>query len=190
MKVSRKPDAYVTTAVSLGDRPAVTIATVALRKTADRDDASSLTCNIDGILKKGNFHIKGWTLSGCAEVDNEKPIMPEEWERVLGLVWLPSNDKFAFNVKISFSKKSKGIHKDPDISPENIVDKLPIHLTKRLILSQVNGIFDPLGLVSPFIVRAKNFLRRLWTLEPKLDWDDYLPTLHYEERAKFFYPST
>ena len=128
MKVSKKPATCVMTVVSLGDRPAGTIATVALRKTADmemknfpreaeiiqkssyvddiidstpdRDDASLLTCNIEVILKKVNFHIKGWTLCGCAEVNNEKPIMPEEWERVLGLVWLPSNNKFTFNVKI------------------------------------------------------------------------------------------
>ena len=32
----------------------------------------------------------------------------------------------------------------------------------------MNGIFDPLN------------------YGPKLDWDDYLPPLHYEEWAKFF----
>ena len=61
---------------------------------------------MDNILQKENFHIKGWLLSGCADNINESFLIPEEWERVLGLLWVPSTDKFVFNVKINFSKKN------------------------------------------------------------------------------------
>ena len=211
METSRDPDIYVMTAVSLGDRPAGTMATCALHKsadmekkdfpreaeiikkssymddvidsTSDKTDAHLLTSNIDKILKKCNFHIKGWTMTGNEAEDFEKAMTPEEWERVLGLNWVPRNDRFVFNVKINFAKKSRGLRA---AAIEEIVDAVPKSLTKRLILSQVNGIFDPLGLLSPFIIRAKILLRKLWTLEPKLDWDDVLPKLQYDEWSKFF----
>ena len=42
--------------------------------------------------------------------------------------------------------------------------------TKRGILKQISTIFDPLGLVAPFVLRAKLILQELWRL--KYDWDD------------------
>ena len=47
--------------------------------------------------------------------------------------------------------------------------------TKREILSTVNSIFDPMGLLAPFTVKAKILLRNLWTILPKLEWDDPIP---------------
>ena len=42
-------------------------------------------------------------------------------------------------------------------------------VTKRAILKIVASIFDPLGLVSPFVLTAKIFLQELWSM--KLDYD-------------------
>ncbi|XP_044174392.1 uncharacterized protein LOC122958023 [Acropora millepora] len=41
--------------------------------------------------------------------------------------------------------------------------------TKRGILKQISTIFDPLGLVAPFVLRAKLILQELWRLG--FDWD-------------------
>ena len=41
--------------------------------------------------------------------------------------------------------------------------------TKRGILKQTSTIFDPLGLVAPFVLRAKLILQELWRLG--FDWD-------------------
>ena len=50
---------------------------------------------------------------------------------------------------------------------------MPTIFTKRKILSQINGIYDPLGLAKPFTMKAKLFMRQLWNVEGKsLDWDD------------------
>ncbi|XP_046145622.1 uncharacterized protein LOC123988909 [Osmia bicornis bicornis] len=51
--------------------------------------------------------------------------------------------------------------------------------TKRLILSEVAQLFDPLGFVAPVIIRAKILIQELWLQE--LSWDDILP-LHITQR--------
>ena len=43
-------------------------------------------------------------------------------------------------------------------------------LTKRFIVGRVAEVFDPLGLASPFIVRAKILNQELWTMV--LGWDE------------------
>jgi len=43
-------------------------------------------------------------------------------------------------------------------------------LTKRFIVGRVAEVFDPLGLASPFIVRAKILIQDLWTMG--LGWDE------------------
>lgn len=55
-----------------------------------------------------------------------------------------------------------------------------------MVLSQVNGIYDPMGLVAPFTVRAKIMLRKLWGQDEKLDWDDAMPERLRREWVTFF----
>ncbi len=43
---------------------------------------------------------------------------------------------------------------------------------KRSVLSQVAGVFDPIGFVAPFLIRAKIGIQRLW--QRGLDWDQEL----------------
>ena len=47
-------------------------------------------------------------------------------------------------------------------------------LTKRLVLSLVSKVFDPLGLVAPFTVGARLLLRDIWRVT-RQQWDDELP---------------
>ena len=45
----------------------------------------------------------------------------------------------------------------------NAIRKVPPQqLTKRMLLSQINSVYDPLGLAGPFTVRAKILMRHLW----------------------------
>ena len=72
-------------------------------------------------------------------------------ERALGIVWDLQTDKFTFSVTQSSITQ----------------------LTRRKVLSIVASIFDPLGLVSPFVLQGKRLLQDACILG--LSWDDVLP---------------
>nr|CAI5854889.1 unnamed protein product [Callosobruchus analis] len=73
--------------------------------------------------------------------------------KTLGLSWNSEND--SLNYKIHPNKQTSG------------------KVTKRIILSKIASIFDPLALLGPCIILAKILLQKLW-LE-KLTWDESLP---------------
>ena len=141
------------------------------------------------MLDKGCFKIKEWTCSErtrrCgtdADVEQKaiqllsnSSVTTNSTERVLGMWWDPQNDTFGYKVKINFSIKRRKVHLEPDLSREQVPTSVPAPLSKRQVLSQVNGVYDPLGLISPFTVRAKMMLRKLWGQDERLDWDDAIP---------------
>ncbi|XP_029054586.2 uncharacterized protein LOC114881867 [Osmia bicornis bicornis] len=73
--------------------------------------------------------------------------------KLLGIQWMPQTDNFGFS--------------------STITDQ-PSKCSKRLVLSEVARIFDPLGFVSPVIVRAKILLQELWL--HKINWHEPLPS--------------
>lgn len=72
--------------------------------------------------------------------------------KTLGLEWDSKEDLFRYPFKI---KEDNSL------------------ITKRTILSTISTIFDPLGLVSPVLIKSKIILQRLWQLN--LTWDESLP---------------
>ena len=199
----RIPDTYVMTAVNMGDKPSGSMAMVALKKTAEMktieypissstilmnsymDDiidsiqtfekAKSVTEEIDEILEIGGFRIKEWVISGSSIMTQQPSVFngPKRnseagaSQRVLGIQWDPERDLFKFRVSLPH--------------------EIPATFTKRVILSQINSIYDPLGLIAPFTVVAKILLRKLWAArDPPISWDDPLPPVYLREWEKFF----
>ncbi|XP_043493915.1 uncharacterized protein LOC122518863 [Polistes fuscatus] len=72
--------------------------------------------------------------------------------KILGIRWSSQQDTFNFSA----------------ISPTH-----SNRFSKRLVLSEVAQIFDPLGFAAPVVIKAKMFLRSLWL--HTLNWDDALP---------------
>ncbi|XP_014209283.1 uncharacterized protein LOC106639954 [Copidosoma floridanum] len=72
---------------------------------------------------------------------------------VLGLNWNSDLDSFSFKV--------------------NLPSSHPIW-TERSVLSQLAKFFDPLGWISPVIIKAKMLQQELWLL--KVPWDEKLPS--------------
>jgi hypothetical protein len=218
MENFRRPDVYKIKCVSFGDKPAGAIAALALRKTAQlsedefpdaavtirnntyvddilgsfasEEEANQITSQIDSILHKGGFQVKGWTTSS----DNSKTILQvcpnthqsdDNTSKVLGVVWNSRSDTLEFVAKVNFSQRHRKVRTEPDLTMSDIPKRIPLILTKRMVLSLVNGIYDPLGLSAPFVVQAKMLLRKLSKLE-KMDWDDPIPEDLRDDWIKFF----
>lgn len=79
--------------------------------------------------------------------------------RVLGVTWCRDDDTLSFT----------GDHLPAGVVP-----------TKRVVLSLLARVYDPLGLLTPFTVLARCLFQELWEL--KLDWDEVLP----DEAAEVF----
>ena len=103
-------------------------------------------------------------------------------EKVLGIVWDPKEDKLLYKASLNFDKKQ---YRSKTIRP-TVAEVIPLKLTKCQILSQVNAIYDPLGLLSPFTVRAKIMLCKLWALHSELGRDDPIPEVLRADWVKFF----
>jgi hypothetical protein len=56
-------------------------------------------------------------------------------------------------------------------------------MTKRVLLSELSKVFDPLGWLSPTTIKAKILCQELWKL--KLGWDEELPTAVTEEWNRY-----
>ena len=59
-----------------------------------------------------------------------------------------------------------------------------VAITKRFFLRKLASIFDPLGLLAPFVVRAKILFQELWL--QGYDWDDHLAADIHHEAVKWF----
>lgn len=73
--------------------------------------------------------------------------------KILGQQWNTQHDVFLYTIQT--------------------LEHNPRH-TKRLVLSIIAQIFDPLGLLDPIITRAKIIMQQLW--QGQLKWDETLPT--------------
>ncbi|XP_068712869.1 uncharacterized protein [Montipora foliosa] len=217
MDTTREPDTYIIQRVSFGDKPSGTIATVALRKTAEMgrerypqatqiiqdntymDDiidstedlptAQTIASDIENLIKKGGFQVKGWIFSDDP-INQDKTAIPSEpntsTEKVLGIIWNPVKDYLCFEVKLNFSRKKHKLRIETDSKTNPLPYEIPEQLTKRIILSQVNSIYDPLGLSGPFTVRAKIMMRQIWASDIKKNWDCPIPEENKRDWIMFF----
>ncbi|CAI6345625.1 unnamed protein product [Macrosiphum euphorbiae] len=80
--------------------------------------------------------------------------------KTLGLVWNPFNDVYQYKVNNNCKNNAERI-------------------TKRIVLSTIATIFDPLGLVGPVVVVAKIFMQKLW--QARINWDDPVASSLHEE---------
>lgn len=117
---------------------------------------------ITGMLLERGFPLKKWAcshpeaLTDLPEDDRVEHFLEigdgkDNSVKTLGIEWVYSRDVFRINVK----------------------DELPPCLTKRSLLSFVARVFDPMGWLSPVLIRAKLLIQEAWQL--KLDWDVQVP---------------
>ena len=206
MQTSDPPLTYAVTVNNFGVKPANTIATCALHKSADAyaeiypveseeiknqtyiDDALVAapnhqagivkTSRLDEICDHAGMPNKGWTMSGDdkSEVAIGSGDSDADEERVLGISWMPKLDVFRFKISLSFKSVSSG---DIHVSSlDELMNLQPEQLTRRALLSNIHRIFDPMGLLVPVLLESKLLMRELWK-HKEIGWDDPIPCLLY-----------
>ncbi|XP_037804526.1 uncharacterized protein LOC119598900 [Penaeus monodon] len=112
-------------------------------------------------------------------------------EKVLGLIWTPTEDRFIYKVKLNFATKFRNVRKGPYLDGLSLDANLPKILTKRMIQSQVAAIYDPLGLNVPFTLIPKVLMRETITNERNMGsvcgWDDAIPERLRDKWSNFFH---
>nr|CAH7735528.1 unnamed protein product [Callosobruchus chinensis] len=129
---------------------------------SDIESASQLRADITKVLSPYGFKLRKWcanvpsVLEGSSSTNSINSdsyyLCKDEIRHALGLTWYPNQDMLSYAFKIEFPNK---------------------RITKRVVLSVVASIFDPLGLMSPVIISFKILLQQLW--QQNLQWDEPLP---------------
>ena len=131
-----------------------------LRESLYADDWLSGSDTEDGVISmfqeaQDVMGAAGMELAKCSSnstalSDRQRQLSVKE-VKVLGVVWNSGDDSFSF----------AGENLPAGIIP-----------TKRVLLSLLAQVFDPLGLLTPFVIVAKCLFQELWRY--KVDWDDIL----------------
>ncbi|XP_076225075.1 uncharacterized protein LOC116434182 [Nomia melanderi] len=117
-------------------------------------EISTIKSKLTTILSQAGMHLRKWA-TNCPGVitmpgsnNNSQETIIERDPKTLGLSWSPRTDELNFMIQLDNNRRT----------------------TKRTILSEIARLFDPLGLLGPFIVIAKLILQRLWQIQA--GWDE------------------
>lgn len=129
------------------------------------EEATTLASNVIQVHKNGCFKLVK-CISNSPEFMESIPEdmrLPDydkvEMVRMLGISWNIKKDELVFD--LDFKKFDKDF-----LSGQTIP-------TKRQILKFLMCIYDPLGLLSPLIIKLKILFQELWRLA--IEWDDKVP---------------
>ncbi|XP_065087242.1 uncharacterized protein LOC135708976 [Ochlerotatus camptorhynchus] len=134
------------------------------------EEAITLQKQLESLLGRGGFELRKWASNEEAVLEDvpqdnralktSVDLDRDQCIKSLGLHWEPTTDHLRYKIDTPTT------------------DNTP--LTKRIALSQIARLFDPLGLVGPVITTAKLFMQALWTLKTNdgliWGWDQELPT--------------
>nr|XP_061826459.1 uncharacterized protein LOC133612783 [Nerophis lumbriciformis] len=126
------------------------------------DQLNIITANVERILKTGGFELKPWVFTGQSgrkeRSEEERTMkntiilpnqMSDDDNKALGLGYRVEEDKLHVRIRINFSKRKQKMRLGEDLLQEEIRAMTPNPLTRRELLSQVSGLYDPVGLVTP-----------------------------------------
>lgn len=130
-----------------------------LKSVENVDEAISLLEELTSLLAERGFWLTKW-VSNKREVLSAVPSMERAKSITLDLEKLPVER--ALGVQWDVEKDTLGFRRGKETSN-----------TRRGVLSFVASIYDPLGLVSPFVLPARIMLQQLCRI--KHDWDAILP---------------
>lgn len=137
-----------------------------MKSTETAADAISLANKVSKQLDKGGFHLTKWcsndrrVIAAIPESERAKTVVNLELQQLptqsaLGMKWNIEDDKFVWEIS---DKLMSATSKKP--------------VTRRCMVSIVYSLFDPLGFIAPYIMKAKLILQML--SRKKIGWDEPL----------------
>ena len=125
------------------------------------EEAVSLVKQLKGLVAQGGFNLTKWTsnsptvLQEIPPEDQSKKVKERTLDapledRALGVYWNVQDDQLGFQVQ-----------------------EMAKPLTKRGILSMLSSVYDPLGIASPFVLKARKIMQDLCRI--KIGWDEQVP---------------
>ena len=123
------------------------------------------------ILRKGSFNMKAIAIGG-QEPNEESDLMGG---KVLGYGYDIKEEMLAVRFPVNISKKRRSVRSEPNLTLLDVEMLKSKKLTKRMLLGVTNSFGDFLGIASPFTIRFKVLMRKLFQVEKPLNWDDDIP---------------
>ena len=124
------------------------------------EEAASLILNLTATLRCGGFELGPWASNSSEVLKTLPPDLRATGDvslddgalgqRALGVIWSPSADELTYKARPA-----------PEV------------VTKRTMLSHVMSVFDPIGLLSGWLLTVRILLQKLWKHE--LGWDSPVP---------------
>ena len=109
-------------------------------------------CNeLEAAMKLGGFNLGKWKFS-LRELQGDRQVEEKEERKILGIVWDTDNDTFSVAID---EEKFREVAETP-----------------RQVVQQQAALFDPIGMVAPFVL-----IGRKWTQESMTDdwsWDSLM----------------
>ncbi|XP_045505896.1 uncharacterized protein LOC123702247 [Colias croceus] len=135
------------------------------------EEAKRLQSNLIKLLQSSGFNLRKWKSNTTELSQNIKEsnnnssdfnFKQSETTKTLGLGWNPEEDIFTFHSQLEPLKSSK--------------------ITKRMLLSDISKLFDPIGWLSPLSTKLKIIFQQVWAAH--IEWDDQIPEEIYKEWIK------
>ena len=169
-----KDDTYVDDGMTGGTKEQV------MRFLGSKSADGSFDGTFAQILGLGNFKMKGATFSG----DTDKEMIQKLGGNVCGYGWNVTEDILSVKFTVNLSKKKRSVRSGPNLTLAEIDKLKEAHMCKRNLLGIVNSISDPLGIGSPWYLKLKLLMKKLFLLETPLSWDEAIPESNREEWIK------
>lgn len=143
-----------------------------------KDEALRVAREVSEVFRDGGFELHHWISNSTDviasfETATDRPYIhlleSEKTERVLGMIWNPANDELTFNTNAN--PDVRRLYEGEDTS------------TKRQVVRCVMSLFDPLGLLSTFIIHGKILIQDIWRV--KTGWDEDIGELQLVDWRKW-----
>ena len=126
-----------------------------LKSTNSKEEGLFLADQLRSLVQKGGFKLTKWASTDAECLKNIPPedrsttetLEIKDDQTVLGLKWRIAEDELLVTRGLDSAVETR----DP--------------ITQRKVLSRVSGVFDPLGLLGPYTIKARLLLKKIWGLK-------------------------